>query len=102
VRQRALNVNRSLADALEEDARSGNTNWGQMQEKVEKAEKIRDLAQQLAGVSPDDLNSSSARSKVKELEKLAGGRRQARQAIENANLSGGAKASVLRRFLGGW
>ncbi len=99
LKQRAQGANRSLAEGLEQDARNGHVDWSKMQQNVEKAEKIRDLANELAGES---LDSPRAKKKLKTLEGLAGGKGAAKKAVENANISGGARESTLRKFLRGW
>lgn len=97
--QRAGGINRDVAKAIEDDSRTGHVNWGNMKKKVDQAEKVRNLAYKLAG---KDLRDPSVQGDLKELEKEAGGKRKAVRAVENANLSGGAKSKLLRNFLRGW
>lgn len=96
---RAGGVNRNLKKALEDDVRNGHVAWGEMQQRVERAEQIRDLANQLAGADP---TKPANRKKAEKLEKLAGGKGKAKKAIEDATIAAGAKESVLRKFMRGW
>lgn len=97
--KQAGGVNRNLADAIEKDARNGHVKWSEMQDRVSKAEKIRSVANELAGSDPD---SPRNKKRLQELEKLAGGKGKAKKAVEDATLAAGAKNGVLRRFMRGW
>jgi hypothetical protein len=93
-------MNTAFREAGRTDSRNDWT-FREIEEQTRRAAEIKDAAaafmRKTGDIDPARLRSSS---EYKKLKSLAGGDKQARQAIEASKVSGGGKPGIIRRLFG--